>query len=428
MSGFIVSGESAGLIEAGRLAIAAVIGLAVGIERQWSGHATGPMAHFAGMRTFLLIGLLGGAAGLLISEGLTAAGATLIAGACAFIVVAYYLAARRDGGDLDGTTEGAALLVLALGVLAGIGKEGLAAGAVAVVILALREKNALHTLVRHIGEVEMRAALQFAVIALVILPLLPVGPYGPLGGVRPRWLWGIVVALAAVNFAGYIARRAIGPHRGFAITGLLGGIFSSTLVTLQFARASRDESGTGTSRANGVAAACTVLLPRLMALTAALRPSLALELVPYLAPPFAVGALLTLNAFRGRPDGDGESVEVRNPLGLRAAIRMTLFFQAAIVVITLAESYVGRAGVVVSSALFGLTDMDALAVSMSRLAADPGPVSLAALGIGVGLLSNTLFKLGLALWWGSNEFRRATGVRLGALALGSAAGLWLGAM
>jgi len=191
---------------ASRLAVAALVGLAIGMEREWSGHASGPQARFAGARTFLLLGLLGGLAGWLASRGFVAGAALLLAGGAALAVAAYVIGVQRTQ-DVDGTTETAALVVLALGTVAGLGQLAIAGGAGALVVLALAEKTRIHGFVRRIGEQEMRAALYFAVLALVVLPALPAGPYGPLGGIRPRALWTVVLLFCALNFAGYLARR-----------------------------------------------------------------------------------------------------------------------------------------------------------------------------------------------------------------------------
>ena len=137
-----------------RLAVAALSGLAVGLEREWSGHAHGPLARFAGLRTFLLIGALGGIAGWLVSTGAEAAGAVLLAGASALIVVAYVVAARPGGHAIEGTTEVAALMVLALGVLSGLGFMEITSGAAAVMVLVLNEKERLRRVVTRIGEGE----------------------------------------------------------------------------------------------------------------------------------------------------------------------------------------------------------------------------------------------------------------------------------
>jgi len=401
----------------------------VGIEREWSGHASGPGARFAGARTFLLLGILGGVAGLLLSEGVVAAAAVLLAGAGALTVTAYAMAARREGEEpVDGTTEAAALVVLALAVLAGLDHLRLAAAVGAVLVLALREKSAIQGFVRRIGEVELRAALQFAVLALVLLPILPAGPYGPLGGIRPRDLWMVVLLVSGLNFAGYLARRAVGETRGTAVAGLLGGLVSSTAVALTFARQSRDDAGTGRPLALGVVGACTVLLPRVTLLTLALEPGLTPHLLPYFVPPLAVGVLALMLGSRQPPMGGSAppSSEQRSPLRLGSAILLALGFQAVLMLMALVRDRFGQSGVLASAALLGLTDMDALTFSMSRLAGTADLASLAALAIAVGVLANTILKLGVVLVVGHGEFRRRAGLWLVGLALASVAGVWLG--
>ncbi len=417
---------SPALVDSARLAIAALVGLAVGIEREWSGHASGPLAHFAGVRTFFLLGLIGGAAGLLFSWGYASAAVVLIGGAALFVVAAYYMAARRPGADIDGTTESAAMVVLAFGAFAGVGKMALAGGAVAVVVLALREKEGLHSLVRHIGEAEMRAALQFGVLALVVLPLLPAGPYGPFGGVRPRALWSIVLLLAGLNFAGYIARRAVGVARGYTITGMLGGIVSSTAVTLQFARTSKRQPADSVALSRGVIAACTVVLVRVLIVSTVLSKAVAVAAVPYLLPPLIAGVLMTLAALREPAQATAAPEDGKSPLGLGSALKMALAFQLAIAAIVIMQQVWGSTGVITTAALVGVTDMDALTISMSRLGEVPDTVALAAEGIGVGMLSNSIFKFLVAMVAGGPSFRRSVGPRMGVLALASAVGLWLG--
>jgi uncharacterized membrane protein (DUF4010 family) len=288
------------LIVPARIALAGLAGLAVGIEREWSGHASGPHARFAGVRTFLMLGLLGGIAGWLLDEGRTAVAVALLAGGAALAVVAYIEASRRTG-DADGTTEAAALLVLAVGAVCGLGHGVLGSAVAAVAVLALAEKTRIHQWVGRIGETELRAALHFAVLALVVLPLLPEGPYGPFDAVRPRSLWAIVLALSGLNFLGYIARRAAGPERGYAVAGLLGGLVSSTAVTLAFSRQSRIEPANTGSLALGIAAASTVLLPRVLVITTLIAPTAAAPLTRC-APGSSVGTgLVAWGMLRAAP-------------------------------------------------------------------------------------------------------------------------------
>ena len=411
-----------------RLAVAALSGLAVGLEREWSGHASGPLTRFAGLRTFLLIGGLGGVSGWLLSTGSGGASTVLLGGASALIVAAYVVAARPGGHAIEGTTEVAALMVLALGVLAGLGFLELASGATAIMVLALSEKERLRRIVTRIGEGELRAGLQFAVLALVVLPLLPQGRFGPWGGIDPRGLWIIVLLFSALNFAGYLARKAVGPERGYGVTGLMGGLVSSTAVTFQFSRRSRDDPSSSTGLAVGVVGASTILLPRLLAVSAVLNADVARALVAFVVPPFVVGAALLLFATARRWEPQHEAREndgIQNPLRLSSAIKMALAFQASLMLIAYLSTTVGNAGVLASAALLGLTDMDALTLSMSRLATTPDLVRLSARAIAIGLLGNAAFKIALAIFLGAPRYRRLAAAGLAALAVTGAAALWI---
>jgi uncharacterized membrane protein (DUF4010 family) len=409
-----------------RLSVAALSGLAVGLEREWSGHASGPLMRFAGLRTFLLMGGLGGIAGWLVSTGSVAIATVLLAGGSALIVAAYVIAARPGGHAIEATTEVAALTVLALGVLAGLGYLELASGATAVMLLALSEKERLRRVVARIGEGELRAGLQFAVLALVVLPLLPQGRYGPWGGIEPRSLWIIVLLFSALNFAGYLARKAVGAERGYGVTGLLGGLVSSTAVTFQFSRLSRDDPSLGTGLAVGVMGASTVLLPRILVISTLLNADVARALLPFLVPPMVVGAILLLVAAarRWEPVQKARGTDViQNPLRLTSAIKMALAFQASLMLISYVSNAIGASGVLASAALIGLTDMDALTLSMSRLGTTPDLVRLAARAIAIGLLGNSALKIALTIGLGTSRYRQLALAGLAALAITGAISL-----
>ncbi len=417
-----------GLDVAGELGTAVIAGLAVGIERQWSGHASGPNARFAGARTFLLLGLLGGLSGWLFRGGQTAPGIVLLAAGAALTVATYVMAQRREGADPDGTTEVAALVVLGLSTAAGLGFPLLTSAATAVTVLVLVEKGLIHDLIGRIGQRELTAALVFAVLALVILPLLPAGPYGPFDSIRPRALWTVVLLFSALNFVGYAARRAVGGRRGYGITGLLGGLLSSTAVTLSFSRLSRDREGLGPALASGVLGACTVLLPRVLLISAIIQPAVALALLPYLAPPIIVGVGFVLFVLLRAPEVNEAATvhEEPSPLGLWSAIKMAIGFQAVLLAIPLVSEIWSAPGVLASSVLLGLTDVDALTYSMTRLADTPDAVALGAEAIAIGILSNTFLKLAVVLVLGARGFRRPTAIGLIALAAASGVGIALG--
>jgi uncharacterized membrane protein (DUF4010 family) len=393
------------------LLIAALGGAAVGLERQWSGHAEGPDARFAGIRTFTLLGTSGGLSGWLWQAGTTAPATVLLVGGVAVIVAAYVARSRHD---IDGTTEVAALVVLAAGVLAGSGAIRLASAIIALETLLLVEKSRLHALVRRIDDVGLRSAARFAVMALVILPLLPEGPYGPLGGVRPRELWALVLFFSGLSFAGYLARQVVGPGHGYLVTGLIGGLMSSTNVTLTFARTSRSEPATDRALAFGAVAANAILYPRVLIATAILNPAVVVPLAYYLGPPAVIAAVLAAAGARRTPDSGAPEVSLRNPLQLTGALQMVVLFQAVLMIVYLLRDVWGESGVLTSAAVLGLTDVDALTLSMTRGAAFTLSPGIAATAIAIGVLANTGMKLALALFLGSRTFRIITG---GSLAL-----------
>lgn len=415
------------------LFIAALAGMLVGIEREWSGHARGPDARFAGLRTFTLLGLLGGLAGWLARTGNPAAAAVLMATGGALAIAAYVTAVRRPEATPDGTTEVAALVTLSLGFAAGLGYAGLAGGAAAVTVLLLAEKSIMHEGLRRIDARELRAALLFAVLALVVLPLLPGGSYGPYGAFRPRELWAVVLIFSGLSFAGYIARRAIGETRGLGVTGLLGGLVSSTAVSLSFSRRSRDEPQHAHALALGVIAACTVLLPRIVIVSWLLEPALATRLLPRLGPAFLVGCAIVGYALVHEAKapvtaaiGADRPTEVRNPLDLWTSMQMAVAFQVVLFLVAWLAESVGAVGILGTAAVLGLTDMDALTLSMTRLASDEAMRDVAANALAVGVIANTALKTGLVTTLGTTGFRGRAASGLLALGAATGVGLWLG--
>ena len=295
-----------------RIVVAALGGAAIGVERQWSGHASGPRARLGGVRTFTMLGGIAGLAGWLVTLNLTGFAVALTAGAVALIVAGYVAASRVD---VDATTETAALIVVAAGLAAGTGSLALASGIVAVTTLLLVEKSRLHALVAKLDDAEMRAAARFGVMAIVVLPLLPEGPIGPFGGFRPRALWLLVLFFTGLSFAGYLARRTFGAGRGYPLAGILGGLISSTNTTFTFARLSRHEKALAGPLAAGAIGACTMLFPRVLVAASVLNPPVARLLLPYLVVPFLIGALAL--AFWWRRAPKGQAGPPANPLQTR---------------------------------------------------------------------------------------------------------------
>lgn len=399
--------------------------MAVGLERQWSGHAEGPAARFAGLRTFTMLGGIGGLSGWLWNAGTTAPAAILFGGAVLITAAAYVAGSRHD---VDGTTEVAALVVLAAGLLAGMGSYRLASGIVALLTLLLVEKTRLHARVERIDDVGLRSGVRFGVMALVILPLLPAGPFGPLGGIRPREFWALVLFFSGLSSAASPARRLVGPAQGYLVAGLPGGLISSTNVTFTYARTSRTQPLQDRELAFGTVAGNAMLYPRVLVATAILNAAVVPALFPYLIPPAIAAALVALLGLRRGPAGGGADLSLQNPLQLRAALQMAALFQAVRMAVFVARDLWGESGVLTSAAVLGLTDVDALTVSMARGVAATASPQIAATAIAVGVLSNTVMKLGVALFFGTATFRTIAGGALAVMLLTIAAALFFPVM
>ena len=404
------------------MVIAALGGAAVGLEREWSGHTRENERRFAGIRTFTLLGGLGGLAGVLWTNGIVWPAVILLLGAVTIVAAAYVAGTRTD---VDSTTEVAALVVVGAGFLAATGAYQIASGIIAITSLLLVEKSRLHGLVARIDDEGLRAGVHFAVMALVVLPLLPSGPFGPLGGIRPRELWALVLFFSGLSFAGYVARRIFDTRRGYLVTGALGGLISSTNVTFTFARLSRADTTAARDLGFGAVAANALLYPRVLIATAVLNFPLAAPLAPYLVVPFLIAAVVALFGLRSTKNTGESAPPPQIPLQLGAALQMVIIFQVVLMVVHVARNQWGAVGLLSSAAVLGLTDVDALTATMARSVTRTSTLEVAALAIAIGVLSNTAMKMAIALILGRGKFRTIAAGTLALMLLGGAAALAL---
>lgn len=406
-----------------KLAIAFALGLLVGLQREWVD------SRIAGVRTFPLITLLG-AVTALAAESL--GGWTVAAGLLALaavLVMGNVVKLRLGKPDPGITTETAALVMFGVGAYLVVGHTEAAVVLAGAVLLLLHLKRPMHRFVDAMGERDLTAVVQFALITLVILPVLPNRGFGPYEVLNPFKVWLMVVVIVAVSLAGYVAYKLMGARVGSLLAGIVGGLVSSTATTLSFARRTRAGSGDSAAHAAGLAAqvivvASTVSLLRLVVLIAIVAPAQAVAIAAPLAALFAFMALLSAAAWwRSRHDAAGELPEVANPAELKAA----LVFGALFALITLTVAFVkdrfGDAGLYPVAVASGLTDMDAIALSAANLASD-GKLDAVRAGkvILVALLSNLAFKGASAMVVGSAALRLPVALYLG-LAMAAGAGL-----
>lgn len=414
-----------------RFAAALLIGALIGLEREFIQQRSGD-ADFAGIRTFSLFSLLGAVAAYLAQDfGLI----IFVAGYLGLMLLiwASHLGNLYRGRAEGITTEVAALITPLLGAMVMWGPPALAGALGVVTALMLALKPTLHGLARSMSPADLRATLEFALISAVVLPILPNMRYGPFDVLNPREIWLLVVLVSAISYFGYLLIKLLGPERGLGIVGLLGGLVSSTAVTLSFSGRSKEEVGLSHPLGIGIGLASTVLFPRVMVEVLAVNADLLrLVGVPLLAMLTAglLGAGLSWRAGRQEQPAGGQDVTLRNPLRLNVAIGFGLLFAFVLLLVRAAREYFGDAGVYVASGLAGLAGVDAITLSASDLAAK-GQLAprVAANSILLAVLANTVFKATLASFLGSAGMRR-TILRVFALILlaGIASGLLTGAL
>ena len=361
------------------LALATLVGFAVGLERERAKREreTGALG---GVRTFALIGLLGGLAGVLGSGALALAG-FLVVGA-----LALWSLTRAPGA----TSEVAALVVYLLGLLAGEGQAtaALFGGLVTLGLLTYRER--LHRWSAQIGEETLEAAVLLALLWGVVWPLLPEAGYGPGGVLRPREVWLMVLLVAAANFAGFVLTR-LWRERGLYAAALAGGLVSSTAVTVSMAARAREHPASWRSWAVAAGLATVLMYLRVLVWVALFAPAL-LEL---LAPALALWAVanLVVCLLLARGGGGGGDFELKNPLGLGAALLFGGLYALIKLAAYAAGVWLGAAGVYAVAALSGLQDLDAITLSMARLFSQGGlEAGLAVRAILLATLVNNAVK------------------------------------
>jgi uncharacterized membrane protein (DUF4010 family) len=393
------------------LAAALIVGALVGTEREKKKALDGNVG-IGGVRTFILFSLTGAVGGWLaqvLQNAWVLVGAIAVVGALA--IAGYLVQARVKPDSIGLTTETAAVAVCLLGAACTTGHTGVALALGIAVSGVLAYKEPMHGLVAKLGADDISAGVKLLAATVIVLPLLPNQPIDPWGAIKPQSLWLLVVLIAALSLVGYVATRALGPARGTAITGLTGGLVSSTAVTLSFARRSRDEGPSATAPlAAGLLLAWTVMGPRIVVLVAIVhRPLVAPLLLPFGAMTLVtlVAVVLLLRRGPAEPGPQQPGVPLRNPFSLQSAVKFGLFFAAVLLVVAGARQVLPGQGYYYVAALAGLTDVDAITLSMAQLARGGGTSAATAAGaIVTAAVANTLVKCGIILSLGSTALRR----------------------
>jgi uncharacterized membrane protein (DUF4010 family) len=390
-----------------RLGLALAIGLLFGIERGWQEREGKSGSRAAGIRTFALIGLLGGIWGLLAKAG---GGAVLLGfGALGFAGWFGYFEWREteSQGSFSATGFVAGLLAFALGAYAVLGEKAAAGSAAVAAVAILAERRALHGFLEQLKWVELRAALMLLVMTFVLLPVLPDRTIDPWGAINPHQLWLLTILTAGVSSAGYIAVKFAGARNGLLYAGATGGLVSSTTVTWTFARLARQKSGGHSELAAGIAASWTISLIRMTAIAIVLAPVLTRPL----GVPIAAGTVTTLIGaallFRRAAHDPAEAMlELEDPFDIWMILRFTLVLALVMFAAKLLSGTVGEAGLLGLGAISGLADVDPITLSMARSAGSAVTPAEAAAVILTAAGTNLAAKCALAIFFGGFRFAR----------------------
>ena len=384
-------------------AMALLMGLLIGVERE---HAHKDLPWFAGIRTFPLITLFGFLCALAAQSGEKWMLPVGLAGVSAVAVAAYI--ARCEGPNKGATTEFMALLAYVFGALSALGYVIPAAIFAVVATLLLSIKAPLHHLAEAIQEDEIYAILKFGVVSVIILPLLPDRVFGPFKVLNPRLIWWVVVLISALSMVGYVLMRFLGARQGIAVTGLLGGIASSTAATFGLSNQARTE-GESLARyfALGITIASSIMFIRMYILAVVVDAGLARALALPMAVPFLVGAAISLFLWERRTSEREAALHVKNPMDLWNAIKFAAIFALVMFVSKAGYQYYGTSGIYVTSVLAGLVNPDAFIISAAQLALQktlaPNTANATILA---ACASNTLAKGGIAMLSGGRPLGR----------------------
>ena len=376
------------------LVTALAIGLLIGIERGWRSRSMADGQLAAGIRTYGLIGLLGGLAALLTQPFGVGAWIAVLVVFGALVLVSYFGDLRR--GDLGMTSEIALLLTFLLGSLALSDQRMLAAGCAVIVTLLLSLKDQLHAALQKLSALELSGALKLLFISLVLLPTLPNQGYGPWEVFNPYSIWWMVVLIAGIGFAAYVAVRLVGTRHGLLITALLGSLVSSTAMTISLSRL-KDKASLHNLLATGLLATSALMFPRVLLEVGVINRSLLPTLV---APLMVTCAFYLLGAlwwfFRPYEAAAAESdAPLSNPFELAPALRFALLLALILFLVEAGRRLMGDVGVYLVALVSGLADVDAITLSLARNAQGDLNNEIAVHGIFLAALSNSLVKAGL---------------------------------
>lgn len=406
-----------------RLGLALALGLLIGAERGWHERTSREGARIAGVRTFGITGLLGGLWALLAENlGAVVLGFAFLAFAVVMITARVRVVDLTK--DYGATTVVASLLTFALGAVAVRGDMGVAAAGSVVTALLLGVKPVVHRWLTRIAYDELLAVFKLLAMSVVLLPVLPNKGYGPWQALNPYEMWLMVVLISAISFIGYAAVRLTGEERGIPLAALAGGLVASTAVTISFSRLVKHNPRRRFLLAAGIVLAATTMFPRIAFVAGVIEPALLPSIAWPLGLATTAGCLGGALLWRKQAQESGSApIELRNPFEFGMALKFGALLAAIMLLTRGMQVWLGEPGIYLLAGLSGSADVDAITLSLSRMAGDGLSLRVAAIGIVVASLTNTAVKAGIAASIGGREFAWPVGLPLGGCMLAGLLGL-----
>lgn len=411
--------------------IAVLLGALVGIEREkHRRERKSKTEQSAGLRTFILFALLGACTAWLArafdSYWIVAAGLLIVG---AFVVAGYVATTRGQQEAVGLTTEVAAVIVFVLGAIDMMGGSEIAIALAVITTAVLAFKDPMHGFVKQLGWDDVYSGLQLLIATFIALPLLPDKPIDPWGALNPYELWLLVILISGLSLVGYAMTRWLGPGKGALVTGLAGGLVSSTAVTVSFAREARTNPANTMAFASGILVAWAIMFARVLVVVAVVnRALLGPIFLPFAAMALVAAgaaALIYLRGHRAGKDANARGeLQVSNPFSLISAAKFAAFFAVVLVAVKIAQENFSDSGVYAVAALAGLTDVDAITLSMAEFARS-GSAQVAVIAIVIASLVNTAVKCGIAFVFSSPALGKPLLLTTGAMLTAGLAGLLL---
>lgn len=388
-----------------RIFVGIGIGLIIGLEREYAAKKE-EQQSFVGIRTLVFVSLLGFLGGMTFFILSPLVYVLIFIAVVSLTGISYYITSSK--GDIGTTTEFSTLLVFILGTLSFLGFIEICLMVTVVTLVILSSKFRLHFIVGNISVEEFYDFVRFVVITLLIFPFLPDETYGPFDVLNPREIGLVIILTSGLGFFGYILIKFLGTNKGILLGGILGGLVSSTALTWVFAKKSKENNGIAHPSATAILAASSIMFIRVLLWTYIFNKTLFQKILIAFLVVFIVGIAVTLYFYLKQRSQkvDDTDMPMGKPLDLKGAFSFGLIYTLILLVVSYANDQLGNKGLMLSSGIAGLTDIDAITITVSKLTGLNFDLNHAAKAIILATGSNTLVKMGIGIWKGSSALRK----------------------